>query len=539
MSAHPISGRNEISLTVKQRIPFKEGGLEDKHRIEATITLPDSDKSKNVSLIERGWMGAGDDYINKWKQFNSVGLPVVSTIRRTDKGTILLTDVKADGSEVFGGSLRSTLKNIHNLRSSNPLDQRFLEIINDGNIEQIQSQVADFVERATKAFIALPSDGAFELIVHPNGTWNLITLDLRRAEINQNKSSYESLKEKNQLYADNFLLSLKKLGEMLGIHGQLKQINEKPNDLGMPKAHQKETSSGLSLQAHQSFTEVNNMMNRFWKRISPFSKKGPESSAETTNTVISINEQLKLLAKEYIHIDNKYWDNLEFKTGELPKGKFAAFHFNSSPPHFIFIPSSFSERAQQNVLSEEDRYTLAHEIGHYQLALDNPILLQFLLEDKKEVEITTSCNLRVMNELFAGLFAGQSVPGFLQQGTDLSPSARRFLLDLSKATNPQKVLILLHQIAGEENFIQYSLDQIPSILADFLAQQVTDPKKQQTAMEAIKLLKIEDLTGAKFDSFLDSLFHGSAKVPPTHYEIIKTAFLNTRMALHEVLKEVH
>src|SRR6266567_1114957 len=100
ITAYPISGAKPREIQVNAKIPL-HGGNETKNRLEGTLA------QREVSLIERP---LDQNYVDNWYAFREVGLPVVPTLRESSRGTLLVTDVKADGSEIYGKGLMHTLE---------------------------------------------------------------------------------------------------------------------------------------------------------------------------------------------------------------------------------------------------------------------------------------------------------------------------------------------------------------------------------------------------------------------------------------------
>jgi|SRR5882672_5427263 len=150
------------------------GGGEPKAVIEANVA------GRSVSLVMRAY---DENIVQCWQAFKEARLPVVPTLRRVtieDSPWVLATDVKADGSEVYGSGLEVLL--ITGLRRERPphpsVDQHFLELTNDQNFPKIIVKADSFSRLASAKGLLLPEDDAFELLVRPDGSWNLIILDL-------------------------------------------------------------------------------------------------------------------------------------------------------------------------------------------------------------------------------------------------------------------------------------------------------------------------------------------------------------------------
>lgn len=97
ITAYPVSGINPIALSIVSEFPFQMGGAESKTLIEATVGH--SGKQRRVTLVERGRKAV---YIEKWNLLRNAGLPVIPTLRESSRETVLLTDLRHDGAEIYG-----------------------------------------------------------------------------------------------------------------------------------------------------------------------------------------------------------------------------------------------------------------------------------------------------------------------------------------------------------------------------------------------------------------------------------------------------
>ncbi len=222
VDAIPGSGQRIHTLYITEAIKFTGGGVEPKFRVKANVRFP---KGREVHLIERSF-GTDIDkrrrkglYFANWVELKRVGLPVVDTVRETDEGTVFVTDVKADGSETYGKGLALSI--VLGFREDDPsprrrtnIDPLFKKIVGSRQIRLIEDQVNRCVDIATTNGIQLPDgDDAFELLVHPNGSWQLMILDLHEAKINVEQR--EDLMKKNRLLRDRFLDNLRVLRDRL------------------------------------------------------------------------------------------------------------------------------------------------------------------------------------------------------------------------------------------------------------------------------------------------------------------------------------
>jgi hypothetical protein len=158
-------------------------------------------------------------YIEKWKHLRSLGFSVASDILLNPmRGFMLLEDVKKDGSELYGKSLENSF--YYGTRRDRPrpeIDSIFLELTCDETFGQIQRGAERVVENANTRQIQLPSDDPMELLIHPDGTWDFITLDLEKARIDRPKTHLQSEARKfeNEIYKDAFIQHLRSIRNFL------------------------------------------------------------------------------------------------------------------------------------------------------------------------------------------------------------------------------------------------------------------------------------------------------------------------------------
>lgn len=170
ITANPESGRNPVRIEISEVSKIPEGA-ETKHLLEGTVGR------RRIFLVEREF---DQSYINNWHIFRKAGLPVVPTLRVSSRKTLLITDIKADGSEIYGKSLLTSLHDIHEIRSRPRLDvdRIFLRLTQPGNFQTVDRKVKEYLDIANSEQIRLPFDDPFEFVVHPDGSWELMILDL-------------------------------------------------------------------------------------------------------------------------------------------------------------------------------------------------------------------------------------------------------------------------------------------------------------------------------------------------------------------------
>jgi hypothetical protein len=176
LTAYPVTGLQPVDIFVEKSIPIGKGN-DPKELVIGYVESRSGDTRRKIQLFKRR---TSSKYIKNWKDLNAVGLPVVPTLRICSGTTMILTDMKADGSEIYGKGLRDVLKfrKEKRERPSEEIDQIFLDITNEENIKVVRGKALEYVERANRNGIKLASDDPFELIIHPDGKWDFIMLDL-------------------------------------------------------------------------------------------------------------------------------------------------------------------------------------------------------------------------------------------------------------------------------------------------------------------------------------------------------------------------
>jgi hypothetical protein len=161
-------------------LPIFEGGREEKSVIDARIG------DTAVSFIERP---LHPDSQETWRAFREAGIPTPDMFI-ADNGKLLAGNVRADGSEVYGKYLASAIK--LGLPRTDPrpdTDAFFVDLLHPRNT-RVQKKVNKYVGTAADASLQLAFDDPFELIVHPDGDWDLIALDLTHAESTPKTDTY-------------------------------------------------------------------------------------------------------------------------------------------------------------------------------------------------------------------------------------------------------------------------------------------------------------------------------------------------------------
>lgn len=173
------TGEHVTKIEVDGRRNFSAGGFEKKGLVFGRIN------GHEITMIER--ISNPEIYLRVWKEAKEVGLPVVPTARvNLDDNTLLITDLKADGGEIYGKSLRVLYGEFRyfdseaweDYRRNRENDDAFLTLMEPDNFLKVKERIHFYVQLANKHQFILPTEGPFELLIQPDGRWRIIMLDL-------------------------------------------------------------------------------------------------------------------------------------------------------------------------------------------------------------------------------------------------------------------------------------------------------------------------------------------------------------------------
>ncbi len=184
---------------------------EPKERIKATITLPGSEREKIISLIRktpRNFAESSElydhkisnveNYLKIWEKLKEVKIPTIPNVYKISDTEVVMTDLTANGSGVYDKDFRCKCASGYDAIKS--IDKKFLEI----DLNDIREKTERIAETANNNNIALPEDGAFNLIVHPNGSWKIIVLDIGETQVGDVNPEY-NIETLNQQQIDVFM----------------------------------------------------------------------------------------------------------------------------------------------------------------------------------------------------------------------------------------------------------------------------------------------------------------------------------------------
>lgn len=164
---------------------MKDTRIDKVSHIQVTINRsdcreqPESEFSMVLKPLYQGAIAEehATDYFADWNNFTKAGVHTVPLMKIYDEHTILMSDMTADGSVFYGKNMVYACFERFKNGKITDMDRKFLNIDPNDILKEAQRNV----EAANKAHLFLPYDDPFDVLVHPDGTWEVVTIDLTRS----------------------------------------------------------------------------------------------------------------------------------------------------------------------------------------------------------------------------------------------------------------------------------------------------------------------------------------------------------------------
>jgi hypothetical protein len=212
---------NKLRAIRKEDIGSKKmGGCFEKEKIAAIVTN-ETGNTRSLRLIRKEVIVASADcfgeetlemsdaqrYYERWKYLRKIGISTVSSMRVVDEYTVAMGDMTANGGEFFGKAKRQALLDEINAIKHGFIKARKLTILEKVFMsldhEEMKEDVAQIQKMAWDAGIRLPSDDQYDLLVNPDGTWNVMVMDLSALRWKKTRDTESVLEaEKHILLSD-------------------------------------------------------------------------------------------------------------------------------------------------------------------------------------------------------------------------------------------------------------------------------------------------------------------------------------------------
>ncbi len=121
-------------------------------------------------------------YLERWRFLKNLDFPVVDEMEITGKDTVRMTLMTGDGSEFFMKRKATHLvveAMKKNKRELAEIEKKFVEI----DPEEVLDDVDELRLKAWNLGFRLADDDPFDLLIHTDGTWEVILLDLERLSL--------------------------------------------------------------------------------------------------------------------------------------------------------------------------------------------------------------------------------------------------------------------------------------------------------------------------------------------------------------------
>lgn len=172
-----------ISKTSGQDLLFQH----NKNKVDVTIASQ-NDRERSLPMVVKhlSKQQTARGYSQYWASLVSAEITTLPTVRIIGYKDVLITDLTADGSVFYGKDNVYPCFDRFEKGGLTEIDKIFLNI----NPEEIRARAELMAERATKNGIFLPYDDPFDLLVHPDGGWDVVVLDLVKHKYRANIQKY-------------------------------------------------------------------------------------------------------------------------------------------------------------------------------------------------------------------------------------------------------------------------------------------------------------------------------------------------------------
>jgi len=209
---HPNSKGRLFILGNVERTSL-EGGIEEKNIVEAKFGS--NGRERKIEFIERlSDKFSIEFWLKNWKTFHDAGLPIPPSIRVSQTGNIFVTNLRANGEEMYGKGFLIEAISKHIFGQSfelRDIDKVFFEVWSTQKKEIIKT-IWRLMEIANENNIVLPPDDPFELLVSSDGSWKLVIVDLKMGgQMAQELFSKDRVRKKNKSNAEYVIYVLDSL----------------------------------------------------------------------------------------------------------------------------------------------------------------------------------------------------------------------------------------------------------------------------------------------------------------------------------------
>lgn len=221
--------RDSIGIEITSVSAEKMNGAYEKNKVEAKPFLGEKTREKRVKLVvkravvsrrdgdifgdEQVAMTPARRYYERWRFLRKLGIPTVSSMRVVDDHYVAMGDMTVGGAAFFGKEKWWTVSGEMRRGERRELDkteEMFLNI----DPETIKREIARLQVLAWVNGIRLPPDDEYDLLVRPDGSFQVILMDLTQMRKRGDETIDVLVRERELSFRalDGLISNLRKLG---------------------------------------------------------------------------------------------------------------------------------------------------------------------------------------------------------------------------------------------------------------------------------------------------------------------------------------
>lgn len=219
--------QKKVTITDVHESMFQLGGSHEKLRVEVATNKNGEENDRKMSMIlkeidkedvyyfpsETENMTQAERYLEKWNILRRNGIPTVCSMRVVNDRTVAMGDMTTDGSSFFGKEIgiRAYEKRFIEKRPLKVTEEVFLSI----DPMDLKQEIERVQKLAWDKGIILPDNDPYDLLVHPDGKWEVLVLDVQQLKPKGEADTIEELDlQKEDMWENvdvirNYLLKVK------------------------------------------------------------------------------------------------------------------------------------------------------------------------------------------------------------------------------------------------------------------------------------------------------------------------------------------
>lgn len=175
LQLQPVTGRVEHTVSIEKKTEIPLGTERFKYYLTAAL------KGRQMKLVTRDQT---PNFISAWQMLHQNGFPTYRFVRiaqNENRSTVVLPDMTADGSKLYGKSLADELRrNPRYIFRPSAIDRQMIHVVIK-YYQEISKEAYRLAEKATKLGLVLTDDAEpFELKVDSSGNWQLFMMDIEQ-----------------------------------------------------------------------------------------------------------------------------------------------------------------------------------------------------------------------------------------------------------------------------------------------------------------------------------------------------------------------